>query len=221
MVTLARANVSTRDLAARFGAGRSRIAKELKSAGVELDRGRAISLKMLGKPGARLGARHTPEAKALMSARLKGRPGTRFGPISEETRARISAGTKGKNVRYTPEQRAALERMRQLGKRLVRRVLNASGSRKSLPSEQYLGYTKHQLLQHLGPKPTHTAEVDHYVPVVEFFRRGIVAPSVVNALPNLRWLESTENKKKSDTVPPDAERVIAECLAAANVEVSA
>ena len=212
MSQLAESGTSTRDLAAMFGAGRSRIAAELKNAGIKLNAGLAISLKMRDKPGCRLGAKHSPETRALMSAQRKGKPGTRFGPISEETRARISASTKGKNTKYTPEQRAELEAMRSRSKRMVRRTLLATGRRKLIPSEVYLGYSKHQLMAHLGPKPSQTAEIDHYVPVVEFFRRGITAPALVNALSNLRWLEGAENKKKGDSVPDDAERVVEDCF---------
>lgn len=211
MLTMYESGKSAADLAASFGCGKSTICKTLKEAGVAMNRSRSIAAKMKGKPGARLGATHSDETRKAMSASRKGRPGTRFGPHSAETLAKISAGTRGKNLRYSPERRAELERLRSTMKRFVRRVLNATGARKSIPSEQYLGYSRHQLHAHLGPRPAPDAEIDHYVPVAEFFRRGITNPAVINALPNLRWLSSADNKAKSDFVPADAEAVIAQC----------
>lgn len=211
MISLYESGKSASDLANVFACGKSTICRVLKETGVAMNRSRSISTKMTGKPGARLGARHSAETRKAMSESRKGRPGTRFGHHSPETLAKISAGTRGKNVRYTPEQRAELERLRSAMKRFVRRTLNATGMRKSIPSEQYLGYSRHELRAHLGPRPTPDAEIDHYVPVVEFFRRGVTNPAVINALPNLRWLSPAENKAKADSVPADADAVIARC----------
>lgn len=207
---------STRDIAKVFGCGKSTVSTLAKSLDIQLDGARSISLKMTGRVGHRLGKKHSEQTRLLISETNTGRPGTRFGKHSPETIAKISAATKGKNVRYTPEQKAQVEKMRQSCKRFVRRTLLATGRRKTIPSEQYLGYSKHDLLAWLGPKPFSTAEIDHYVPVVEFFRRGIYNPAVVNALPNLRWISSSENKAKSASVPSDADSVIEKCLSISN-----
>jgi hypothetical protein len=215
MLRLHASGKSARDIAPIFGCGRSTICEILKSNGSDMNPSRFISAKMLGKK-IRLGARHTSQTREAMSKARKGRPGTRFGPHSPETLAKISAATKGKNLRYTPEQKLQIEQMRARLKRLVRRTLLAAGTRKKIPSEAYLGYSKHELLAHLGPKPAHDSEIDHYVPVVEFFRRGIFDASVVNALPNLRWLSSLENKIKGSSLPDDAEGVISACMSLPN-----
>lgn len=215
MVATYQDGATVAELAVSFGCGKSRMCTALKDAGVTFDPGARIAKKMTGRPGVRAGAKHTEESKRKMSETRMGRPGTRFGPHSAETLSKISAGTKGKNMRYSPEQRKELEQMRARAKRFVRRTLAATGRRKEIPSEQYLGYSRHELLTWLGQKPFADAEVDHYVPVVEFFRRGITDPAVVNALVNLRWLSSAQNKLKSDTLPADTEQVITACLAAA------
>jgi hypothetical protein len=131
---------------------------------------------------------------------------------SPKTLARISAATKGKNVKYMPEEKKQRESIRQASKRFLRRVLKASGRRKEIPSEQYLGYTNAALVAHLGPKPSDDSHIDHYVPIAEFLRRGIKSPEVINALPNLRWLGGDANRRKSASVPADADSVIAICL---------
>lgn len=204
---------SAKDIAAAMGCSKSTVCERIESAGVKMDRARSISKKMTGRPGSRRGARHTEESKAKMSAANNGRPGTRFGPHSTETLKKISDGTKGKNVLYTPEEKRRVESLRTLLKRIVRRTLSASGKRKSIPSERYLGYSKTELHAHLGNRPD-GCDLDHYVPIAEFIRRGITDPAVINARVNLRWLESSKNKIKSDTLPKDTERVIALCLQA-------
>ena len=104
---------------------------------------------------------------------------------------------------------------RSLLKRLVRRILLASGKKKLIPSEQYVGYTKRELLNHLGGTRNKDMHVDHVVPVTEFFRRGIFDPAIINALPNLRLVSALINRAKSDTVPMDAEDIIRACIAEA------
>lgn len=199
------------DIASTRGCATNTVRSALLSTGVLPNAGRSISAKMVGRPSPRKGISVSADTRARMSAARKGGKGTRFGPHSAETLAKISAATKGKNVRYTDEQRHAIESLRQVSKRFVRRVLRATGRRKTTPSAQALGYSSIELLAHLGPRPT-GAHVDHYVPIAEFIRRGIICIRTINALPNLRWLPGAENQRKSDKVPMDADEVIERCI---------
>ena len=132
---------------------------------------------------------------------------------SESTLIKISLALKGKNRKYSDSERREIESVRCACKRFVNRVLNKSGLRKNkTKTEVLLGYTKWDLMLHLGEKPTKDCHIDHYVPISEFFRRGIFDPKIINALPNLRWLDAHENRKKSDSVPIDADEVIQKCI---------
>lgn len=91
---------------------------------------------------------------------------------------------------------------------------------KVIPSQAYLGYSGVELSAHLGPRPD-DSHLDHYVPVVEFIKRGIVAPSVINAQPNLGWLPAAVNRSKSARVPADADRIVALCIADAAKRLTA
>jgi len=188
---------SFQDFANELGCGKNTIRAALLAIGVQPDVRRSIGAKAKGRPSPRKGVTHTVESRAKMSVARRGRAGTRFGPHSAETLAKISAGTKGKNIKYTPEQWRHIESIRQSCKRFVRRVLSASGKRKTTPSQQLLGYTTAQLWARLGPRPE-GAHLDHIVPMADFFRRGIFDPAVINALDNLQWLPGAENRRKSD-----------------------
>lgn len=216
MVAMASAGKSSRDIASAFHFGRTTVITILAREGVKLSASTSISIKATGRPSKRLGTTHTEESRRKMSTSLMGRPPGRTGPHTPETIAKISAATKGKNVLYTPEQRRELEAMRGRCKRFVRRTLLATDTRKSTPTELCLGYSKHQLLEHLGPKPAPDSEIDHIVPVVEFFRRGITSPAAVNALVNLQWLPMVENRVKSDKLPENVDLLVSQCLLAAS-----
>lgn len=211
--------VSFGDIAKQHACATNTIRSVLLAVGVAPDPRRSLSIKAMGRPSPRRGAKWTEETRAKFIATRASMPHRgRTGPHSAETIAKISAATKGKNVRYTPEQRRHNEAVRQACKRFVRRVLSASGKRKVIPSEQYVGYSNAQLVAHLGPRPD-GAHIDHYVPVAEFLRRGIAEPKVINALVNLRWLDGAENQRKSDRVPLDADAVVAACLRAAGLSM--
>jgi hypothetical protein len=205
---------SFREIAEGVPCAKNTVRRVLVASGVKPNVGRSLSVKMRGK-ATRLGAKWSDESRARASAAQRGRPGTRFGPPSPETLAKISAGTKGKNVKHTPEQRAEIERLRQACKRFLARSLSAAGRKKLLPSAKALGYTPHDLAAHLGSRPE-GAHVDHYVPIAEFVKRGIHDARVINALPNLRWMDGSANQRKSDKVPHDADAVIERCVSAAH-----
>lgn len=173
-----------------------------------------IAEKAVGRPSHAKGRVRSREEiqRQIKSRKANGKPPRSGYKHTKETLAKISAATKGKNVRWTPEQKRSLEAIRQACKRFVRRVLKATGKRKDIKSQCILGYTPDELRQHLGEKPTSDVHIDHYVPIAEFFRRGITSPAVINALPNLRWLNAHANRTKSDAVPGDADEVIAKCL---------
>lgn len=202
------------DISKAFGCSKTRIRDELLRLGAEPDRGRSISSKMKGQPSRRLGARWSDEAKERISRARKGCAPTRTGPHSEATKAKISAATRGKNTKWTDDERAALERVRQSAKRFLHRCLRGAEKPSHLRTNKALGYTPLELARHLGAKPCADAHIDHYVPIVEFFRRGITAPEVINALANLRWMPADANRLKSSKVPEDVEDVIALCLTA-------
>jgi transposase len=58
--------MSTRDIQAATGIGKSSIPSYLKAAGVQPDAAARISAKMTGKPGHRKGATHSAETKLLI-----------------------------------------------------------------------------------------------------------------------------------------------------------
>lgn len=218
MIAKYEAGFSFESIARGAGCAKNTVRKYLIAAGVEVNRSRSISRAMTGKPGARRGARHTAAARAKMSQSLMGRSAGRVGPHSDETRARISAALLGQHTRYSDSERMRVEALRQVCKRSVRRLLEATGARKNTPTQQLLGYGPRDLSDHLGEKPP-GAHVDHIVPIAEFVRRGIFDPAVVNALPNLRWLGADENRRKSASVPDGADELISRCLGFARGEM--
>lgn len=205
---------STRDLAKDYGLSYGTVRKALLSKGVELTNGKlSITRKATGRVSPMLGVKRTTESiEKQVATRLRNAKPARSGySHSPETRAKISAATTGKNVKYSDEDRKRLESLRQVCKRFVRRTLAAKGVKKEGTSSSLLGYTPIELNEHLGMRPK-DGEVDHIVPIVEFFRRGIHDVMVINALPNLRWLSSAENKRKSDTVPANVDDMVDVCL---------
>jgi hypothetical protein len=207
---------STRTIATAFGCSQNTINRALREAGVVPNVSEKLSQQRRGQPSNCKGVPKslTEEQRAAARERATGNQWCVGRKLSPESLARMRASAKGINVRFTPEERKLREAVRQASKRFLHRVLRATGRRKLIPSEAHLGYSKDALVAHLGPKPCEDAHIDHYVPIVEFLRRGIVSPAVINALPNLRWLGADLNRRKSASVPGDADSVIARCIAA-------
>lgn len=222
---------SLSDIASKFGVAKNTVRKVLLGNGVtftEAAKRRRISVKAQGRPSARKGVVLSESTKAKMVATKQ----ARNYPTSTYSR-KFSAATKEKmrqsalqrwaeNIRRREEKAAAkvvrsrdeirqVERIRMLCKRLVRRVLKATGKRKEIPSEKYLRYSKKEFLQVVGGRPA-GYELDHIVPVSEFLRRGITDPAIINALCNLRYIPKEENRKKSDVLPAEAEYLIAKAI---------
>ncbi len=222
--------LSCLDIAGRLGVAKNTIRDRLMRSGVPLSNKIAvITRKAIGRPSARKGATHTAEARAKMSAANKGNKrcaGRKYKPETiEKMRASMLARApyvrrvvvkkrdvilKNRTVvvkQLSDEEKRKRENLRGVYKRLVRRVFNKSGKRKEIPSEKYLGYSQKELLAHLGERPA-GHDLDHIVPVAEFFRMGITDPMIINALENLRWLESKQNRIKSDSVPSNSDEMI-------------
>lgn len=207
-------DMSARGIAEKLSVSPNNVRDALRREGISLDKGKHfMSMAAMGRKSPRNGVKRSLESieKQKATRKANAKPARSGYKHSAETIAKISAGTKGKNVKYTQEQRVELQRLRDLCKRLIRRILKLSGRRKEAPTEVLLGYSRHDLGKHLGPILI-GHDVDHKVPVVEFFRRGIKDPAVINALPNLQQLPSSVNKLKSDTLPVDTEEIISMCL---------
>lgn len=97
-------------------------------------------------------------------------------------------------------------RRRSLG--ALRRVMARTGTRKTGPSSEFLGYTHAELLAHvtadagwpaLSRKPW---DLDHVFPICAFVRNGVTDPKVINALDNLRPVSREDNQKKNGKYDP-------------------
>jgi hypothetical protein len=194
-----------------LGLAKNTIRKYLLANGIKSNRGRSISRATIGRAGSQLGKIRSAAHCAKLSEALKGRGPGRVGPHSEETKLKISAALRTLPKKYTDEENKHRERIRQACKRFVRRILISAGKRKIGTVQEIVGYSKDELVAHLGPRPA-DAHIDHIVPIAEFLRRGITDPAAINALPNLRWLGAYENRKKSANIPPDADKIISACL---------
>lgn len=96
-----------------------------------------------------------------------------------------------------------MERMRSM----VWRVLKFTGKKKHTRTTKLLGYSQHDLVEHLEKQFTKKMtwgnygdywQIDHIVPVAKMIRDGVTDPAVVNALTNLMPLEKKENLIKRD-----------------------
>lgn len=171
---------STVDLAMTFGAHRSTVCKWMRELGIEPnDPSVAAAAKLTGKPGKRLGAKHTEETKSKLRLVQAGRSWTTKGfRFSEESKkkmresARIRALREGKKlapekaprktssqkvkripakrIELTEAERIARNKARDACKRMIRRVLTMARVKKDgRRSELLLGYSKADLRVHL------------------------------------------------------------------------
>lgn len=216
--------LSSYDIQAQTGIGKSSAAVYVREAGLTLDASARISAKMTGRPGPRRGATHTPEARAKISAARTGRATTTGQKRTEAqrekmTRAQQDLGRLRKVIksqralfrrspmpRLPPHEKAARARARNASKNMLRRVLVMARVRKDASTELLLGYTKDQLKRHLESqfKPgmswaaRESFHIDHIRPVADFFRAGIFDPAQINALSNLQVLTPEQNRAKRD-----------------------
>lgn len=215
---------STRDIARSEGISFQTVCKFLRAKGVVLSAGERISKKNTGRKW-KEGRRYTvtDEDRANRKARMTGNKYCAGRKLSEDSRQRMREAMLARSRRWREEAKlrplevqTQLESIRQSCKRFVRRVLEATGKRKQIPSEKYLGYTKHDLLSSIGPRPE-GHDIDHKVPIAEFFRRGIYDVAVINAIVNLHWLPTHDNKKKSAKVPYDVDEIVSKCMRQQNL----
>lgn len=207
---------SARAIARALGVSPNTVRDAILNNGRSLDKkSHFISTAALGRTSPMKGVTRSADsiAKQVRSKRENGLTPRVGYKHSAETIAKISFATKGKNVRFAPEEKIRRERVRQACKRFLKRVLQATGSRKTTPTQCMLGYSAAELSAHLGALEAGD-HIDHIVPVAEFFRRGIYDPAIINALPNLQVLSADENRRKGAKVPGNAEEIIGLCLAA-------
>lgn len=219
--------MSTRDLAPLIGVSKSTAALYVKEAGIKTNAAERISAKMIGEPGRRKGKKHTEKSLKKMSEAHSGHRRNVGSKRTQEQRetmrqkalarwnehnkqkkiARAEEVAKRKQERLLPEQeRQARQKARDACKRMLRRVLTMARVRKTLPTEELLGYTKDQLREHIEKQfkegmswaDRDSFHIDHIIPVAEFFRNGIYDPAKINALSNLQVLTPEENRAKSD-----------------------
>ena len=223
---LYKGGMSTRDIQAATGIGKSSIPTYVRDAGVELDGPARISAKMTGRPGVRKGVKHTDVARSKISAARRGKPTTLGQQRTAAQRAVMSAaqtaaGKKRKLInsqralfrrspvaKITHEERAARRHARSACKQMLRRVLTMARVRKDAKTEVMLGYSKKQLREHLEGqfrpgmswRNRQSFHIDHITPVAELFRRGIYDPAIINSIDNLQVLTPEENRAKRDRV---------------------
>lgn len=90
---------------------------------------------------------------------------------------------------------------------MLARVLGQTKQPKWAKSEEMIGYTRSELINHLdsllkdGMTWDNFGEwhIDHIKPVSAFIKEGVTDPAVVNALSNLQPLWAEDNFKKSDS----------------------
>lgn len=224
---LYRSGLSTRDIAAKTGIGKSSVPAYLRMAGVEMNGPALISKKMTGKPGSRLGVIVTEETRRRMSQSALGNKRCLNRVVSKASIEKNRASNKMAHPKKAkpepapfigprkpcgtwvhPDEKAIRDHVRSAAKRMLRRVLTMARVRKDLPTERLLGYTQSELRIHLESgfaegmswHDRSSFHIDHIVPVAHFFRNGIYDPAVINALSNLQPLTPQENRVKSDRV---------------------
>lgn len=212
--------VSTTDLSRRYNVAKATILKWFEILNITCHpRTVMISKKLKGKSNQR-GLKRTDETKIKISEALKRRTPICGFKFSAESKLKMRESAqrryrenpdhlrKCREARSVlpPEEKAARIATRALLKRLISRILKATGKKKNIPSELLVGYTKDELRQHIESQFTgemswenrNSFHIDHIKPVAQFFREGIYDPAIINALDNLRPLSPEENMAKSD-----------------------
>lgn len=141
--------------------------------------------------------------------------------VEKQATAERRAQKRAANARYSRRHRERVRRYYRTKRRLdpdfsmacwmrstLHKVLSRANRRKDAKCVELLGYTRHQLRQHIEAQFTKGMSwdnrgkwhIDHIVPVAEFMRRGETDPAIVNALSNLRPMWAKDNIRKSDKV---------------------
>ena len=164
-------NCSLYDIAKVIGCAKNTVRGFIISNGFVFDKSKTVEKirkKATGRKSAAKGrVRSVDEIEKQKKTRvLNKKPFRRGYKHSESTLIKISLALKGKNRKYSDSERREIESVRCACKRFVNRVLNKSGLRKNkTKTEVLLGYTKWDLMLHLGEKPTKDCHIEHYVPI--------------------------------------------------------
>lgn len=181
-----------------------------------------ISKKLRGRPGHRLGKKHSEKTKEKLRQASIGKAKTLGFKFSEESKEKMRESAKrriqntnalekmrqGKEALKLPDaEKIARKKARDACKRMLRRILTMSRIRKDAKTEVLLGYSKEELRIHLEAKfqpgmswaVRDSFHIDHIKPVAQFFREGVFDPAIINSLENLQVLTPEENRKKGDS----------------------
>lgn len=116
-------------------------------------------------------------------------------------RRREIAQSHHKRKRLTPTGKAE-----EASRKMLSRVLELTGKRKTTRTEQAIGYSKQDLVTHMerqfldGMSWDNHGEwhIDHILPISEMVALGVTCPKKVNALSNLRPVWAQENLSKGN-----------------------
>lgn len=226
---------STRDLVRLFGVNYHNVRKLLIGFGTDMNKSRSLSNKLKGRPSKQMGVKRgqstIEKMKALDRTGWKTTAGRKY---TDEQRQkmkdafarnrdyrleilkkahRISLENKLKRAgvktrKELSEKQKIVNRQRGKYKALISRMIKATGKRKCVKSEEYVGYSQKEFVAHIEKQfygdmswdKRESFHVDHIIPVAHFIRNGITDPKIINALSNLRPLTPDENRKKSDKI---------------------
>lgn len=94
--------------------------------------------------------------------------------------------------------------------KMVKNVLKCINQQKTKRTNQILGYSPYDLMQHITKHPNWDDlskddwHIDHIYPIKAFIEYGITDLKIVNCLENLQPLSASENCRKCDNYDPDA-----------------
>jgi len=217
---------SCKDISKLFFVSKNTICSILKRNNIPLtNRYLLISKKTKGRPSIRKGVKLSIEQCRQTSERMKGHKYNIGSKRSDESKRLMSEKRKlyiqrnpdkfkktivrlhEKAKRDTPDVRLLKRRARGRYKNLLRRVCSLNKYIKNDNTHKLLNYSFKEFKEHIEStfddnmcwNNRVSFEIDHIVPVAEFFRRGVTNPCFVNALNNLTAITPFDNKKKSDT----------------------
>jgi hypothetical protein len=158
---------------------------------------------------AELRKRHYEENKARYLERAK-----EWGAANRVKRTEICLRYIAKKREESPEEYVATVAAR----KMLARVLAATGHKKRGKTFSIIGYTRQELADHMQAlfQPGMSWDnhgqwhIDHIIPVSELVRLGVTDPAKINALSNLRPIWAGENLAKSDSfalAPPETATV--------------
>ncbi len=184
----------------------------IKRKGMSEENKLKLSLSRRGKGNPMYGRTRTAKQKEALQTWLSVRI------FTPEYRKHLSESLKGeKNIRWNPNRDEVKKRIKLQNacRSQLRRLLKLRP--KHWRPEEELGYSYLEFAQHLestwdlwmnwdnygkSKNGTRTWEIDHVKPVKRYHSEGIYEASIINALSNLRALESTANNRKNACYAP-------------------